>query len=88
MSGESESKLRELFEEAKVEISLTPNVVINLTILLQKYAPSILFLDELDAIAPKRESAQREMEKRIVAQLLTCLDGLLVYSFSFRTPFH
>lgn len=32
--------------------------------------------DEVDAIAPKRESAQREMERRIVAQLLTCLDDL------------
>lgn len=30
----------------------------------------------MDAIAPKRESAQREMERRIVAQLLTCLDDL------------
>lgn len=32
--------------------------------------------DEIDAIAPKRESAQREMERRIVAQLLTCMDDL------------
>lgn len=38
-------------------------------------APCILFLDEIDAITPKRETAQREMERRIVAQLLTCLDG-------------
>jgi len=38
-------------------------------------APCILFLDEVDAITPKRENAQREMEKRIVGQLLTCLDG-------------
>jgi ribosome biogenesis ATPase len=36
-----------------------------------------LFLDEVDAITPKRENAQREMEKRIVGQLLTCLDGEL-----------
>ncbi|KAE8232332.1 hypothetical protein CF326_g2645 [Tilletia indica] len=41
-----------------------------------RIAPSILFLDEIDAITPKRETAQREMERRIVAQLLTCLDGL------------
>ena len=32
--------------------------------------------DEVDAIAPKRETAQREMERRIVAQMLTCLDDL------------
>lgn len=57
MSGESEKKLREIFEEA------------------MRMAPALLFLDEIDAIAPKRETAQREMERRIVAQLLTCLDG-------------
>jgi hypothetical protein len=45
-------------------------------------APCILFLDEVDAITPKRETAQREMEKRIVGQLLTCMDG----EFS-RSPF-
>lgn len=39
-------------------------------------APCILFIDEIDAITPKRETAQREMERRIVAQLLTCLDEL------------
>lgn len=54
MSGESEKKLREIFEEA------------------MRMAPALLFLDEIDAIAPKRETAQREMERRIVAQLLTC----------------
>ena len=42
----------------------------------KRIAPSILFIDEIDAITPKRESAQREMEKRIVAQLLTCMDDL------------
>lgn len=40
-----------------------------------RIAPAILFIDEIDAITPKRETAQREMERRIVAQLLTCLDG-------------
>jgi AAA+ superfamily predicted ATPase len=35
-------------------------------------APSILFIDEIDAIAPKRDSAQREMERRIVAQVCNC----------------
>jgi ribosome biogenesis ATPase len=58
MSGESEKKLRECFEEAK------------------KMAPCLMFIDEIDAITPKRESAQREMEKRIVAQMLTCMDDL------------
>ena len=41
----------------------------------KKVAPCLLFLDEVDAITPKRETAQREMERRIVAQLLTCMDG-------------
>ncbi|KAK7206589.1 ribosome biogenesis ATPase RIX7 [Myxozyma melibiosi] len=58
MSGESEKKVREIFEEARA------------------IAPCIIFLDEIDAITPKRESAQREMERRIVAQLLTCMDDL------------
>ena len=39
-------------------------------------APCLLFIDEIDAITPKRENAQREMERRIVAQLLTCMDDL------------
>ena len=42
----------------------------------KKQAPCLIFVDEIDAITPKRESAQREMEKRIVAQLLTCMDDL------------
>jgi ribosome biogenesis ATPase len=58
MSGESEKKIREVFDEAK------------------QVAPCILFIDEIDAITPKRETAQREMERRIVAQLLTCMDDL------------
>lgn len=58
MSGESEAKLRTLFQEAAAN------------------APCLLFIDEIDAITPKRESAQREMERRIVAQLLTCMDSL------------
>ena len=39
-------------------------------------APCLIFIDEIDAITPKRENAQREMERRIVAQLLTCMDSL------------
>lgn len=59
MSGESEKKLRDLFEEAKSS------------------APCIVFIDEIDAITPKRDGgAQREMERRIVAQLLTSMDEL------------
>ncbi len=56
--GESEHKLRQIFEEA------------------EKSAPSIIFIDEIDAIAPKREESQGEVERRIVAQLLTLMDGL------------
>jgi SpoVK/Ycf46/Vps4 family AAA+-type ATPase len=47
-------------------------------------APCILFLDEVDAITPKRETAQREMEKRIVGQLLTCMDGEKSSVLSFK----
>jgi len=39
-------------------------------------APCIMFIDEIDAITPKRETAQREMERRIVGQLLTCMGDL------------
>jgi AAA family ATPase, CDC48 subfamily len=39
-------------------------------------APSIIFLDEIDSIAPKRDSANGEVERRIVAQLLTLMDGM------------
>src|SRR5947207_8052613 len=44
----------------------------------KKLAPCLMFIDEIDAITPKREGAQREMEKRIVAQLLTCMDDLVL----------
>lgn len=42
----------------------------------KRAAPCLLFIDEIDAITPKRESAQREMERRIVAQFLTCMDDI------------
>ncbi|CAI5441235.1 unnamed protein product [Caenorhabditis angaria] len=42
----------------------------------EKNSPAILFIDEIDAIAPKREKAHGEVEKRIVSQLLTLMDGL------------
>ena len=56
--GESEQKLREVFEKA------------------QENAPAIIFFDELDSIAPKREQVTGEVERRVVAQLLTLMDGL------------
>ncbi|NXP20788.1 NVL protein, partial [Scytalopus superciliaris] len=56
VSGESEQKLRELFEQAVSS------------------APCVLFIDEIDAITPKREVASKDMERRIVAQFLTCMD--------------
>jgi len=56
--GESEKKIRDIFEEA------------------EKTAPTIVFIDELDAIAPKREEVQGEVERRVVSQILTMMDGL------------
>ncbi len=41
-----------------------------------KESPSIIFIDEIDSIAPKREDTQGELERRVVAQLLTLMDGL------------
>jgi ribosome biogenesis ATPase len=38
-------------------------------------APSVIFIDEIDAIVVKREESNREMEVRMVAQILTCMDG-------------
>ena len=57
--GESEAKLREVFEEAA------------------RRAPSILFIDEIDAVAPKRAEVSGEVEKRVVAQLLSLMDGFV-----------
>ena len=42
----------------------------------EKNAPAIIFIDEIDAIAPKREDVQGEVERRVVSQLLTMMDGL------------
>ncbi|MBI4296134.1 MAG: CDC48 family AAA ATPase [Chloroflexi bacterium] len=58
--GESEGRLRAVFEEAKAN------------------APAILFIDEIDAIAPKREDmgGEKQVERRVVAQLLALMDGL------------
>jgi transitional endoplasmic reticulum ATPase len=57
--GESEAKLRQVFEEAR------------------RNAPSIIFLDEIDALAPKRANVVGDVEKRVVAQLLALMDGLV-----------
>ncbi len=58
--GESEERLRKVFAEA------------------QAHAPAIIFIDEIDAIAPKREDlgGEKQVEKRVVAQLLSLMDGL------------
>src|SRR5689334_23957205 len=42
----------------------------------EKNAPSIIFIDEIDSIAPKREEVTGEVERRIVAQLLSLMDGM------------
>lgn len=42
----------------------------------EKNAPAIIFIDEIDSIAPKRDKTQGEVERRIVSQLLTLMDGL------------
>jgi len=42
----------------------------------EKNAPSIIFIDEIDAIAPKREEVTGEVERRVVSQILTLMDGL------------
>jgi transitional endoplasmic reticulum ATPase len=56
--GESEEKLRNVFQQA------------------EKNAPSIIFIDEIDSIAPKRAEVTGEVERRIVAQLLSLMDGM------------
>ncbi len=58
--GESEERLRKVFSDA------------------QAHAPAIIFIDEIDAIAPKREDmgGEKQVEKRVVAQLLSLMDGL------------
>jgi transitional endoplasmic reticulum ATPase len=58
--GASEGALRQVFEQAR------------------KAAPAIVFIDELDAIAPRRDglSGEKQVERRVVAQLLTLMDGL------------
>jgi len=57
--GESEARLRGIFEEATLK------------------APSVIFIDEIDAIAPKRAEVLGDVEKRVVAQLLALMDGMV-----------
>jgi len=42
----------------------------------QKNAPAIIFIDEIDSIAPKRDKSSGEVEKRVVSQMLTLMDGI------------
>ena len=56
--GESEKRIRQIFEEAK------------------ENSPSIIFIDEIDSIAPKRSETMGEVERRVVAQILSNMDGL------------
>ena len=59
-AGESEKRLREVFEKARAQAA--------------SGQPTVLFFDELESLAPRRD-ANRPHEARVVAQLLTLLDG-------------
>lgn len=61
-SGESEAKLRDIFAAAST--------------FARQSGGCLLFIDEIDAITPKRDSSARGMERRMVAQLLTCMDAI------------
>ena len=61
-AGESETNLRRAFEDAEANAA--------------DYNGAIVFIDEIDSIAPRRDKAGGEVEKRIVSQLLTLMDGL------------
>lgn len=61
-AGESETNLRRAFEDAEANA--------------EDYNGAIIFIDEIDSIAPRREKAGGEVEKRIVSQLLTLMDGM------------
>lgn len=63
VSGESEERIREIFEQAA------------------SFAPCVLFIDEIDSISSNRQTAQKDMERRIVAQLLSSLDNLSKLKF-------
>lgn len=63
VSGESEERIREIFEQAA------------------SFAPCVLFIDEIDSISSNRQTAQKDMERRIVSQLLSSLDNLAKLKF-------
>lgn len=63
VSGESEERIREIFEQAA------------------SFAPCVLFIDEIDSISSNRQTAQKDMERRIVSQLLSSLDNLSKLKF-------
>lgn len=63
-----------LFRNLSISLSLITFVFF--FVFFQTSAPCILFIDEIDAITPKREVASKDMERRMVAQLLTCMDGV------------
>lgn len=63
VSGESEERIREIFEQAA------------------SFAPCVLFIDEIDSISSNRLTAQKDMERRIVSQLLSSLDNLAKLKF-------
>lgn len=75
ISGDSEHKIRKLFEQAKVRKPTIILIVFNQLHSFQRHSPCILFIDEIEAISQRRESASKDMERRIVTQLLACLDG-------------
>jgi len=63
ISGESEERIREVFEQA------------------MGYSPCVLFIDEIDAIGGNRQWASKDMERRIVSQLISSLDNLKANEF-------
>lgn len=58
VSGETEERIREVFEQATC------------------LAPCVLFFDEVDVISSNRVNAQKDMDRRIVSQLISSMDGL------------
>jgi ribosome biogenesis ATPase len=68
LSGESEMKIRKLFNKAI------------------ESAPCILFIDEIESIIGKRENAHKDMERRIVAQIMSCIDYISEKQLSLNAP--
>jgi ribosome biogenesis ATPase len=68
LSGESENKIRKLFNKAV------------------ESAPCILFIDEIESIIGRRENAHKDMERRIVAQIMSCIDEISDKQLSLNAP--